>query len=324
MIAISIMIEGQMGLTWPRWKALAAEVEALGFAGLFRSDHFTNPAPPDQPSLEALTSLTYLADRTKQIHFGPLVAPVSFRDAVMLARQAAAIDDLSGGRLILGLGAGWQDREHDMYGYTLGDTETRFARLAEALELTTRLFQSDTPVTFEGRFYRLREAQLLPRPLRRAGPTVLIGGNGPRRTLPLVARYAQVWNAIGLTPQEFTERSALLDTLLLEQGRHPAAVRRTMMTSQIVAPDQAALDQALRRRAPPDKANLPFDELLAFHQGRGWYRLIGTPEQIGEQLRDCAAAGISELMLQWFDLDDLEGLRAFARMILPLAQEASA
>ncbi|GAB4192163.1 MAG: LLM class F420-dependent oxidoreductase [Roseiflexaceae bacterium] len=322
MMTISIMIEGQMGLTWPRWKALAAEVEALGFAGLFRSDHFTNPAPPDHASLEALTSLTYLAGNTERMHFGPLVSPVSFRDAVMLARQAAAIDDLSGGRFLLGLGAGWQDREHQMYGYSLGDVETRFARLTEALELTTRLYQSDAPVTFEGRFYQLREAVLLPRPLRPGGPTILIGGNGPRRTLPLVARYAQVWNAVGLTPEEFKERSALLDTLLVQQGRRPEDVRRTMMTSQIVAPDRPALEQALRRRAPPDKADLPFDELLAFHQGRGWYRLIGTPEQISAQLRDCAAAGISELMLQWFDLDDLEALRSFAHTMLPLAQEA--
>ncbi len=324
MIAISIMIEGQIGLTWPRWKALAVEVEALGFAGLFRSDHFTNAAPPDHASLEALTSLTYLADRTERIHFGPLVAPVSFRDAVMLARQAAAIDDLSGGRFILGLGAGWQDREHGMYGYALGDMDTRFARLTEALELTTRLYAGEEPVTFDGRFYQLREALLLPRPLRQGGPTILIGGNGPRRTLPLVARYAQVWNAIGLTPEEFRERSALLDTLIEQQGRRPGDVRRTMMTGQIVAPDRAALEQELRRRAPPDKAGLTFDELLALHQGRGWYRLIGTPEQIGAQLRACAAAGISELMLQWFELDDLEALRDFARMVLPLAQEAGA
>src|SRR5919205_660921 len=99
MVAISIMIEGQDGLTWPRWKRLVAEVEDLGFAGLFRSDHFTNAQPPDKDSLEMVVSLAYLADRTRRIHFGPLVAPFSFRNPALLARQAVALDDLSGGRM---------------------------------------------------------------------------------------------------------------------------------------------------------------------------------------------------------------------------------
>src|SRR3954471_2624386 len=99
------MIEGQDGLTWPRWQQLAAEAESLGYAGLFRSDHFTNAGPPDKESLELVVSMTYLAARTSRIHFGSCVAPFSFRDPAMLARQAAAIDDLSGGRLILGVGA---------------------------------------------------------------------------------------------------------------------------------------------------------------------------------------------------------------------------
>src|SRR5690348_8557853 len=98
MLDISIMIEGQMCITWPRWKQLVATVEELGFAGLFRSDHFTDPNPPDRASLETIISLAYVADHSTNIHFGPLVAPVSFREPVMLARQAAAIDDLSGGR----------------------------------------------------------------------------------------------------------------------------------------------------------------------------------------------------------------------------------
>jgi alkanesulfonate monooxygenase SsuD/methylene tetrahydromethanopterin reductase-like flavin-dependent oxidoreductase (luciferase family) len=157
MIAISIMIEGQQGLTWPRWRRLAEEVEALGFAGLFRSDHFTDAQPPSRDSLETVVSLGYLASATRRIHFGPLVAPVSFRDPVMLARQAAAIDDLSDGRLILGLGAGWQEREHALFGYELGDVPTRMARFAEALEVTARLLRDEAPAPFDGRFYKLRE-----------------------------------------------------------------------------------------------------------------------------------------------------------------------
>ncbi len=320
MVAISLMIEGQMGLTWPRWQQIAAEVEAAGFAGLFRSDHFTNPQPPAEDSLDAIIALTYLADRTERIHFGQLVSPVSFRDPIMLARQAAAIDDLSGGRLWLGVGAGWQEREHHLFGYDLGDIPTRFARLEEALEVISRLLRDAEPEPFAGRFYQLREgACLLPRPQRPGGPRLVVGGNGPRRTLPLAARYANVWNAIGLEPATFRERSARLDELLVEQGRQPADVRRTMMTSQIVAPDRATLEQTLRQQSPPELADRSLDELLQAQREGGWYRLVGTPEMVAEQLAACRDAGVEELMLHWFDLDDMAGLRAFAEQILPLA-----
>ncbi|HCI79284.1 MAG TPA: LLM class F420-dependent oxidoreductase, partial [Ktedonobacter sp.] len=221
MVAISLMIEGQNGLTWPRWKKLVAEAEQLGFAGLFRSDHFTNAKPPDMDSLEMIVSLTYLADHSQRLHFGPLVAPVSFRNPMLLARQAAALDDLSNGRMILGLGAGWQEREHTLFGYDLGDTRTKMSRLQEALEVITRLLNSDEPVTFEGHYYQLRGATLLPRPQRRGGPEILIGGGGVKWSLPLVVRYATQWNVAYLAPDAFRERAATLDKMLQAAGRKP-------------------------------------------------------------------------------------------------------
>ena len=245
MVALSVMIEGQEGLTWPRWKRLVSATEDLGFAGLFRSDHFTNAGPPDKDSLEMIVSLTYLADRTRRIHFGPLVAPLSFRNPTLLARQAAAIDDLSGGRMILGLGAGWQEREHTLFGHDLGDIPTRMARLQEGLEVITRLLHSDEPVTFEGKYFQLRGATLLPRPQRSGGPTILIGGNGKKRTLPLVARYASVWNGTFLSPDDFRDRSIYLNTLLKEAGRNPSDVRRTMMIPLFFGKDIADLDKRL-------------------------------------------------------------------------------
>ena len=169
-----------------------------------------------------MISLAYLASSTSRIHFGSLVAPFSFRDPAMLARQAAAIDDLSAGRLILGLGAGWNAREHTLFGYELGDIPTRMARMQEGLEVVTRLLRSDEPVTYEGRFYQLRGATLLARPQRPGGPQIMIGGNGPKHTLPLVARYADVWNGVFLSPEEFRARSAALDDLLVAAGRQPA------------------------------------------------------------------------------------------------------
>src|SRR5512139_647255 len=119
MIEIAIMLEGQDGLNWQRWQRIARLVEDQGYVGLYRSDHYTNPEPPDEDSLELWVSLTWLASHTSRIEFGPLVSPFSFRHPTMIARMASAIDDLSGGRLVLGLGAGWQEREHHNYGWDL-------------------------------------------------------------------------------------------------------------------------------------------------------------------------------------------------------------
>ena len=307
MLAIAIMIEGQNGLTWPRWQKIAQAVEELGFAGLYRSDHYTNANPPDKESLELWVSLTWLASHTRRLRFGPLVTPVSFRHPTMTARMAAAVDDLSAGRLTLGLGAGWQEREHNNYGWELLDIEARFTRFAEGLEVITRLLDSDAPVEFTGQYYRLKEAILLPRPSRTGGPPILVGGNGSRRTLPLAARYAKEWNAVYLSAQEFARLSARLDSLLAAQGRQPGDVRRSLMTGCVFGRTQEEVARRVERRtggrSTPEKL-----------RQRGL--VVGTPPEIVEQLQALAQAGVQAVMLQWLDLDDVAGLEALARDVL--------
>lgn len=304
MIEVAIMIEGQDGLNWPRWQRLAGAIEELGFAGLYRSDHYTNASPPDKDSLELWVSLTWLASHTHRIEFGPLVSPVSFRHPTMTARMAAAVDDLSGGRLILGLGAGWQEREHTNYGWDLLDVPARFDRFEEGLEVVSRLLQSETPVEFEGQFYRLKEAILLPRPARVGGPPILIGGNGRKRTLPLVARYAKEWNGVYIGPEEFAERSRLLDILLAENGRRPGDVRRSLMTRCEIGESDGELREKL------SGASLSPEEM----RQRGL--VVGTATQIVEQLGQFAEAGVQRIMLQWLNLDDLDGLENLALNVL--------
>jgi F420-dependent oxidoreductase-like protein len=317
MVALSIMIEGQNGLTWPRWKRLVAEVERLGFAGLFRSDHFTNGQPPDKESLEMVVSLAYLADHTQRIHFGPLVAPFSFREPTLLARQAAALDDLSGGRMILGVGAGWQEREHTLFGHSLLDMRGRMERFQEGLEVVTRLLQSDEPVSYDGQFYHLRGATLLPRPERPGGPPILIGGNGMTRTLPLAARYATYWNASFISPEAFHERTVRLDELLRANGRRPEDVHRSLMLSLFFGRTRDALEQKLAaRRQRPELAGKSLDDVVTALHTAGT-AIAGTPEGVLQRIRDYEAAGVQELMLQWLDLDDLDGLRALAETVLP-------
>ncbi len=299
---ISIMIEGQNGLNWPRWQRIVKLVEELGFHGLYRSDHFTNRNPPDLDSLELWTSLTWLAGNTSRIHFGSLVTPVSFRHPALTARMAAAVDDLSGGRLTLGVGAGWQDREHEKFGFDLLPLKDRFVRFEEGVQVIHALLQQSEPVTFNGRYFRLQEAVLLPRLQRPGGPPLLIGGNGKSRTLPLTAKYASEWNGIMLTPEKFAALNTHLDTLLAVEKRERSSVRRTMMTGLVFGVDQAAFEQRLGNRS---KAELTKNGLIA-----------GAPAEVLEQLHALAEAGVQGVMLQWLDLDDMAGLKALAKVVL--------
>lgn len=301
---IALMVEGQNGLNWPRWQRIAQAAEDLGFVGLYRSDHYTNASGPDLDSLELWVSLTWLASHTSRIEFGPIVSPVSFRHPTMTARMAAAVDDLSGGRLQLGLGAGWQVREHASYGWELLDTKERFARFAEGLEVVTRLLHSDELVQFSGRYYTLKDALLLPRPQRPGGPPIVIGGNGPKLTLPLTARYADEWNAVYVPPERFAELNGQLDDLLREQGRGPAEVRRSLMTGLIFgATDSEVATAAAAAGRTAEEA-----------RARGM--LVGSGPAIAEQVAAYSAAGVQRIMIQWMDLDDLDGIAALAQAVL--------
>lgn len=317
MIEVSISVEGAVGLTWPEWKRLVPMVEDLGFTGLYLSDHIVLFWEGfDQPSLELIVALTYLADHTERVRFGPMVSPLSVRDPVLLTRQATALDHLSGGRMVLGVGTGWMEREHTVFGYDLGDMPTRFARLEEGLEVISRLLRSDSPVSFDGQFYRLENA-VLPPPRRPGGPPLMIGGSGPRRTLPLVARFADVWNALSVTPEELAERSALLDRLLEAAGRRPEDVRRTLTLPVMCWRTPAELEARVRwtRRFPPWR-DLSAEQILA--ELRAWKGLCGTPQEVIEQIHAYEAAGIREIVMQWYASDDIEGLEMLASEVLPL------
>ena len=305
MIEIAMMLEGQNGLNWERWQRWAHAVEDLGFVGLYRSDHYTNGSPPDLDSLELWVSLTWLASHTKRIEFGPMVSPISFRQPTMTARMASAVDDLSGGRLILGLGAGWQDREHTNYGWDLLELGPRFARYEEGVQIIKHLLQEDAPLDFDGDYYQLSEAVVLPRPQRPSGPPILIGGNGPKRTLPMVAQYATEWNGVYIPPATFAERCATLDKLLVENGRKPAEVRRSLMTGCWFGKDETAVNEQLSKRN------------MTLEQAKERGIVVGTGNQIVEQLGAFAEAGVQRIMLQWLDLDDMDGLEAMAKAILP-------
>ena len=296
------MLEGQRGLNWDRWQRLALAVEALGFAALYRSDHLIEAQLPDDDALDAWVSLTWLASHTSRIEFGTLVSPLSFRHPVHLARMASAVDDLSGGRLTLGLGAGWSRREHEVLGFELLLPGPRLDRLEEGIQVITRLLRSDVPASFDGCYFRLHDALLLPRPHRVGGPRLLVAGRGRKRSFPIAAKYADQWNAMFISPDMLREMNTELDDLLELNGRHPDDLKRTVMQGVEIARNEAELRQKLESRA------------WQFWREPGL--IAGSNAQMQEQLAAFAAAGAQRVMLQWQDLDDLDGLERLARAVL--------
>ena len=302
MVDVNIMIEGQDGVNWERWKRIVRTVEESGFDGLFRSDHFTEPEGPYTDSLELWVSFAWLADNTDRIEFGSLVTPLSFRDPVFTARMAKDVDNLSKGRLTLGVGAGWQEREHDSFGYDLLDLPERFDRFEEGLEVVHSLLRSDEPVSFEGEYERLNEAKLLPRPER--STPILVGGTGRNRTMPLAAEYADEWNGVWTTVEQFADLSAYMDDLLRERGRNPDAFGKSVMTRVIFGRDDAEVSRLLEEESE-DADDLRESPVI-----------VGTETEVAEHLDRFEEAGADRVMLQWLELDDMDRLEAMADDIL--------
>ena len=314
---ISITAEGMFGLNWSRWKRLIEAVEQAGFYGLYSSDHFA--VDSETPSLEVYTALTYLADHSKRLNIGTMVSPLSFRDPVVMARQATAINDLSEGRMVLGLGAGWNESEHKMFGYALHDIKTRMDHLEEGLKVIRQLTESETPVTFEGQYYQMHEAFPLTHSSHKL--RLLVGGSGKPRNLLLTARYADVWTVQGVTPAEVRERNQALDDLLIKEGRQPKDVKRTLTRSIVCWRDEVELGKvadAYRRlrQIPLPADNAEFARVCKENFGA----ITGTPDQIIPEFKAYEEAGIEEVMLQYLPIDGLELLEAIAGSVLPAFQ----
>lgn len=300
---IGIMIEGQDGLNWERWKRILQTAEDSGYQSVFRSDHFTNASGIHKDALELWTSLTYAASHTERIEFGPLVTPITFRHPSMITQYAASIDLLSNGRFLLGLGTGWQDREHKEFGIYFPSLSERYERLEDGLEIATRLFNNTEPVDYEGKHFSLDGALLTMK--SDGGPRILIGGNGPKKTLPLAAKYAKEWNAVYLDRETFKERNDLLNTYLEQEGRQPSDVKRSLMTRVLYGKDDAALQAKL------DTMQHSVDEL----KQRGI--VVGTGAAVVDQIGQWVDVGVERFMLQWIEQDDMAGLEAMAQDVLP-------
>jgi F420-dependent oxidoreductase-like protein len=215
----------QQRMPWDELVRRVRLAEDLGFDGMWGFDHF-QPMYGEGPgeTFEGMTTLAALAGVTSRIRLGLLVTGVTYRHPSVLAAQAVTIDHASHGRLELALGAAWYDKEHRELGIPFPPTGERFDLLEDALEIVTRLFTGDV-VSYAGKRVSLHDASLRPVPVQQPHPPIWIGGTGPTRTLPLAARFADVWHAFG-TPNSLREASARIDTLAAEAGRDPASIMR--------------------------------------------------------------------------------------------------
>ncbi|GMV86876.1 MAG: LLM class F420-dependent oxidoreductase [Dehalococcoidia bacterium] len=294
---IGLMVEGQNGLTWERWLHILRMAERLGFPTVFRSDHYF--IGPQQDSLEAYLSFAVAARETSAIRFGPLVSPVTFRSPVDVGRMAAQLDQLSGGRFVMGLGAGWNEAEHRAYGIPFPPVKERFDRLEEAIQVVKALW-APGPARFGGRYYRLDGADCLPKPMD-GRPPILIGGSGEKRTLKLVARYAAEWNAVNLAPDAYAAKLRVLEQHCEAEGRDPATIRRSLMTFAVIGPDERSLDAATERMmrmwgAPAGTKPAEYRQAL---RGRGL--IVGGKDEVVQTLGRYGELGLREVQFQHFD-----------------------
>jgi F420-dependent oxidoreductase-like protein len=301
---LALMIEGQEDVTWDQWRALADACEEHGVPALFRSDHYLSvEGKAERGSLDAWATLAALAAVTTTLELGTLVSPATFRHPSELAKVVATVDHVSGGRVTLGLGAGWNEREHAAYGFPFPPTGERMEILEEQLEIVTRAW-ADGPFSFEGGHYRVDELDALPKPLGRPRPHLIMGGLARPRGLALAARYADEYNLVYRTPAECEEvRGRLDDRLTL-----------SLMTGVLVGEDRAQLLDRAGRLAEWRGHNGDAEGFLDALPD-AW--IVGTLDEAVEQLSALEAAGVERVMLQHLSHWDVGPVEQIGRVLAP-------
>ncbi len=305
------MIEGQEGVTWPQWVALARACEQNGIPALFRSDHYLNldGRHPEWGSLDAWGTICGLAAITSSLRLGTLVSPATFRHPCLLAKLVVTADHISGGRIELGLGAGWHEREHEAYGFPFPPTRTRMDMLEEQLEVVLGCW-GQGPFSFSGSHYTLRDLDAQPKPVQRPHPPLLIGGSGGIRSASLAARFADEYNTPFPSLAEIGQFRERVHEACDRAGRE--AIPFSIMAGLLVGADRTEVQERAKRLASV-RGGEP--EALLSEPPKGW--IVGTIEQAAEQLSAVREAGVSRVMFQHLLHDDLDVVRLLGRELAP-------
>ena len=294
----------QIKRTWAETRAAAEEFDRLRFHSVWFNDHLYGIPMPSLPIMEAWTALAAVAAVTARVELGTLVSPVGFRNPALLAKMAATVDQISGGRVIVGLGAGWSEQEFSGYGFEFPPLRDRLQQLDEAAALMRRMW-TEPQVTFTGRHFRTQDVLCEPKPLRR--PLILIGGGGEQVLLRLVVKHADIWNNLAVNQDQLGHKVEVLRRHCQEAGRDPATLRVSQQTVVVIGENEADA------QAKVEKATI----IYGGHLGGG---ISGTPEQCIERIKQLAAAGCELLIIEFFGRDTREPARLFAERVMPAFQ----
>ena len=306
---VELMIEGQEDVTWPQWVALAHACEEHGVGTLFRSDHYLSvEGLEERGSLETWATLAGLAAVTTRLRLGALVSPATFRHPSVLAKLVTAVDLISNGRVELGLGAGWNEREHEAYGLAFPPLGERMEMLEEQLAIVRGAW-AEGLFSFAGEHYRLEALDARPKPVQQPHPPVIIGGGAKPRTARLAAQFADEYNTVYATPAECAERRAVVEQAWREAGRDPATMTFSVMVPWVSGSDAHDLRQRAERLA--DWRGTDAASLLEEFAGVG---VTGTFDESLARLRSYRDAGIDRIMLQHLLHDDLDAIALLARL----------
>ena len=302
------MIEGQEGVSWDEWVALAKGCEEHGIPTLFRSDHYMNldGQHPDRGSLDAWATLNALAAVTTTVRLGTMVSPATFRHPSELAKVVATADHVSGGRVELGLGAGWHEREHEAYGFPFADTRTRIDVMEEQLQIVLGTW-TQAPFSFSGSHYTLKDLDAQPKPVQSPHPPLIMGGSAGPRSAALAARHADEYNTPFATLQEVSTRRAAVTSACEAAGRDPLPF--SIMTGFVVGADEAELRDRAGRLG--ERIGSTADAVIN-DPPEAW--IVGTTERAAEQLAVLRDAGVHRVMCQNLLHDDLDVLALIAEL----------
>ncbi|MBI5505520.1 MAG: TIGR03560 family F420-dependent LLM class oxidoreductase [Deltaproteobacteria bacterium] len=299
----------QAGLSWEALREKARLVEELGFDGLWLVDHFWAGAVPDLDFLEGWTALSGLAAVTTRLRLGLMVTCNSYRNPALLAKMVATVDQISGGRIELGMGAGWMEEEYQAYGYEFSPMRTRLAQLEEGLEIVTRMLR-DSRATYKGRFYRVEEAPNQPKPVQAPVP-ITIGGAGEKILLELVARFAHRWNCPMNSAHEIERLQGVLASHCARIGRDPGDIVVSEQTMMVLGADEEAFE-----------AKLSMAKALLGHFAEiDKVAVAGTPERVIAAMKAKIDCGVSDFAILFGDLAMPESLELFAREVVPALRE---
>jgi alkanesulfonate monooxygenase SsuD/methylene tetrahydromethanopterin reductase-like flavin-dependent oxidoreductase (luciferase family) len=310
---ICLMIEGQEDVSWEDWVALAAACQANGVGTMFRSDHYLSVDDRrERGSLDAWGTITALGAVTGELRLGTMVSPATFRHPAVLAKAAVTADHVSGGRVEVGIGGGWWEREHELYGFELPKVGPRMEALEEQMQIV-RGHWGEGPFDFDGKHYSARGLDARPKPVQRPLPLIL-GAKGGPRSLRMGARWADEYNTVMSTAEEVADLRRRLDEACEKEGRDPATLPLSKMTGWLVGADR---DELLDRASRLSHWKGEGDDGEAFIASQRKSTILGTVEEAVEQLRELEAAGLTRLMGQHLLHRDLDAVALMGREVAP-------